>query len=275
MIFKHYQLSESLSKYLETIFYHKGYMPQHSIEKVVPTGNVFIIFEFDGFERKTYDQNLQPNGHFTKVWVSGMHSSHINISAHKNSEMVVVQFKPEGTYPFFKIDTNTFSNTVNPAEKLLGERILEVRESIEKSETINSKLKVVEQWLLDIYDETLEPPNEILAIVSDLKNNPFSKHNELIESYSKTQKHLINQFKKYCGLTPKELHRIFRFNQVLATIQQKQSIKWTDIVYETGYADQSHFIKEFQNFSGFNPNEYIRNGYNESMPNFFPLDRME
>jgi len=273
MIFKPLPLSEPLSKYIERIFYHKGYMPAHSIEKVVPSGNVFIIFEFDGFIRKTYDHNLQPNGYYTKVWVSGMHNSHINISAHRNSEMLVVQFQSEGTYPFFKMEAISFSNLVIPAEKLFGKTILEIRKEVTNQETINGKLKVVEQWLLDIFDKKLEPPNEIFRIVLTLKEHPFSSHKELIENYSKTQKHLIHQFKKYCGLTPKELHRIFRFSRVLATIQQKQKIQWTEIVYETGFSDQSHFIKEFQEFSGFNPSEYIKNGYDKSMPNFFPLDR--
>jgi len=54
---------------------------------------------------------------------------------------------------------------------------------------------------------------------------------------------------------------------------QKEEIIWTEIVYETGYADQSHFIKDFQEFCGFNPSRYIKNGYNETIPNFFPLDK--
>ena len=53
---------------------------------------------------------------------------------------------------------------------------------------------------------------------------------------------------------------------------KKSEIVWTDIVYETGYADQSHFIKEFQEFCGFNPSKYIKNEYHTSIPNFFPIE---
>lgn len=272
MIFENRKLEGILSNYIETIFYHKGYMPEHNIEKVVPTGNVFIIMEFDGFERHTFDDQLQPTGSYRSVWVSGVHKSHINISAHQNSEMLVIQFKPHGAYPFIKKESKFYSNSVSAAEKIFGASILDVHREVEKETKINSKFQIIENWLINIFDEKSQPTGEFVNILDILMTNPFSKHKELVGNYSKTQKHLIEQFKKYCGLTPKEMHRIFRFNSVLATIHQKQEIQWTDIVYETGYSDQSHFIKEFQKFSGFNPSEYIKNKYNESIPNFFPLD---
>ncbi|MEQ9279351.1 MAG: hypothetical protein RLN83_07615, partial [Balneola sp.] len=48
-------LNKHLSKYIESIFHFKGFNPDHSIERVVPTGHVFLIFELDGFERYTYN----------------------------------------------------------------------------------------------------------------------------------------------------------------------------------------------------------------------------
>ncbi|MFT6865814.1 MAG: hypothetical protein ACJA08_000639 [Cyclobacteriaceae bacterium] len=55
-------------------------MPDHSVEHVVPTGQIFIIFELDGFTRNTFDNKiLKSNNTFTKVWVSGMHKNYISI----------------------------------------------------------------------------------------------------------------------------------------------------------------------------------------------------
>jgi methylphosphotriester-DNA--protein-cysteine methyltransferase len=136
-----------------------------------------------------------------------------------------------------------------------------------------SKFDTIEKWLLQLLDENKTAPIELTDVLLKIQNQPFSKHNELLVDYPKTQKHLIQQFKKYSGLTPKSMHRIIRFNKLLETINQKKEIIWTDIVYETGYADQSHFIKDFQNFCGFNPSEYIKNGYNESTPNFLSLNK--
>ena len=104
MTFNTHTLKGTISKYIESIFHFKDFVPDHSIERVVPTGHIFIIFELDGFIRNTFDNDtLKPNNTFTKVWVSGMHKNYISISAHQKSEMFVIQFKPFGAYPFFHL----------------------------------------------------------------------------------------------------------------------------------------------------------------------------
>ena len=273
MTFENHKISSPLDKYIESIFYYKDFVPEHNIEKVIPTGNIFILIELDGFERKTFDNELKPVGHFSNSWISGMHQKHLNISAHKNSEMLIVQFKSFGAYPFFKNPINELNNKVVEAEKYFGKSISKLREDIISKQNSSDKFKMVEEWLTGIYDEMKTPPKEIIDFMNTLQRQPFSKHNELLKDYPKTNKHLIDRFKRYCGLTPKVFHRIFRFNTLLANINQKKEIVWTDIVYETGYSDQSHFIKEFQEFSGFNPTQFIKNGYNDSVPNFLPLDK--
>lgn len=273
MEFKIHNIQSSLGKYVESIFYHKDYLPDHSIERVVPTGNIFILFELDNFERNTFDNDLKPNDVFSKAWVSGMHQKYLNISAHQHSEMLIVQLKPMGAYPLFKVPISELNETVKPAENYFGESILKLRDDITKKSKTIDKFKLVENWFLKLLDENQSAPQDVIDVLTKLQNSSFSKHQELLKEYPKTQKHLISQFKKYGGLSPKSFHRIFRFNKLLEIINQKEEIIWTEIVYETGYADQSHFIKDFQEFCGFNPSKYIKNGYNETIPNFFPLDK--
>lgn len=273
MTFENHIISSPLDKYIDSIFYYKDFIPEHSIEKVIPTGNIFILIELDGFERNTFNNELEPVGHFSKSWISGIHQKHLNISAHKNSEMLIVQFKSFGAYPFFKIPIHELNNKVVQADNYFGESIIKLRDTIISKQNISDKFKAAEEWLLRIFDEKKTPTKEIMDFMKTLQSQPFSKHNELLKGYPKTNKNLIDQFKKFCGLTPKVFHRIFRFSTILLNINQKKEIIWTDIVYETGYSDQSHFIKEFQEFSGFNPTQFIKNGYNDSAPNFLPLDK--
>ena len=69
------------------------FMPDHSIERVVPDGHIYLIFELDGLTRHTYhNDDLSPKAEFSKAWLSGMHKHYISISAHQDSEMFVIQF---------------------------------------------------------------------------------------------------------------------------------------------------------------------------------------
>ena len=64
------------------------------------------------------------------------------------------------------------------------------------------------------------------------------------------------KFKEFSGFSPKLFSRITRFNSLLNKTFQNKSL--TQIAYEYGYYDQSHFIHDFQKFSGYNPKEYFK-----------------
>ena len=274
MIFETHILKAPLDTYIETIFYFKDFMPEHSIERVVPTGHLFIIFELDGITRHTFDNiTLKPNGTFTKVWVSGMHKNYLSISAHQHSEMLVIQCKPFGSLPFIHSSINQFNDKVVQASTIFGTKILEIREQLIQKQTASEKLALIENWLINKFDTKKIPTLEFISIVNQFVKKPLSDYNTIIKDYSKTQKNLISQFKKFCGYTPKILQRISRFNEILQKIHHKQKINWSQIAYEFGYSDQSHFIKEFKEFSGFNPQEFISLDFHKDEPNFFPLDK--
>ncbi len=273
MIYEQYQLPPGLKKYIEAVFYIKSFAPDHSMERVVPTGHVFIIFELDDIPRNTYDnETLEPIGFFRKAWISGMHKNFISISAHQDSEMLVVQFKSAGAYPFFHIPLQNISEKVVSAEEFLGSEVIHLRKNIIEARDHYAKMTLVVDWLVNRFDEQQAPSEDLLCFIDMLQQEPVSKFNEIIKSYPYTQKQLIHHFKKYVGITPKIYQRILRFNEILKIIQNKEKISWADAAYSCDYADQSHFIKEFFLFSGFNPQDFIKGESNRGKSNFFPVD---
>ena len=274
MIFETHNPDPRIAPYIEAIFHYKNFVPDHSVERVVPTGHMFILFELDGFVRNTFDNvTLEPNAEYSRVWVSGMHRGQLSISAHENSEMFVIQFKPYGSHPFTHLPTDSLNERVVAIEEVLGDSLLHLREAMMQTTTSQEKFELAEQWLLNRYDQERQPPAELVEFVSQLQSQPVAKLNGLIERYPTSQKNLIDQFKKYVGLTPKSYQRITRFNELLARIQNQENVSWAEVAYDCGYSDQPHFIREFQHFCGMNPAEFIRQDFNKQEPNFFPLDR--
>ena len=64
------------------------------------------------------------------------------------------------------------------------------------------------------------------------------------------------RFKEFSGFSPKLFLRIARFNSLLSKHFQNKPL--TEIAFDFGYYDQSHFIHDFQKFSGHNPGDYFR-----------------
>lgn len=273
MIFEQFQLTSILKKHVESVLYFKELNPNHSVERIVPTGHVFVVFELDNIPRNTYDnETLQPLETYTKVWVSGTHRNFISISAHQQSEMLAIQFKSAGAFPFLHCPLQDLNDKVVPAQEIFGSEVLELREKIFMAENPQAKFNLVSNWLESRFDSKKEAPEFLLTFIELLQKEPVSNLNRIMDSYPTTQKQLIQHFKKYVGLTPKYYHRILRFNEILKIINKNERLSWTEIAYSCDYSDQSHFIKEFTLFSGFNPLKFIKMDFPKERTNFFPLD---
>ncbi|MBT8220020.1 MAG: AraC family transcriptional regulator [Bacteroidia bacterium] len=272
MIHQAHHIQPPLDQYIEAIFYFKNFSPEHSIERVVPTGRVFIIFEFDGITRGTYDnETLEPKGSFEKVWIAGQHKSYLSISAHQDSEMLAIQFKPYGAYPIFHQPMHQFNDQILPAEEVLGQEIINLHAQLMEVEEAKEKLVGVENWLKQRLDQDKSSPPELILLIENLQTKAVSELSSLVNQYPKTQKHLIDQFKKFVGLTPKYFQRIVRFNEILQRIHKNEKIEWSQIAYQCEFADQSHFIKEFKHFSGINPQKFIKKDLHKGDTNFFKI----
>lgn len=276
MIFETHEPPAPFKQLIESIFHFKGFQPDHSIERVVPTGHVFLLFELDGKARHTYDaESLEPNATFRKAWVSGLHRNHLSISAHNDSEMFVIQFKAFGAYPFLHQPMEKLTDRVLPGDQFVNKDLFETRERLSVAATSKDKFAVADEWLDAHFDRGYLPSQSLIDVVAKIKAQPAAKLNDVIDSFDGTQKHLISQFRKFVGITPKQFQRVLRFNDVFVKLQGDQFLSWSDIAYQCGYSDQSHFIREFKRFSGFIPESFLREEFDEETPNFFPLDRSD
>ncbi len=274
-IFEQYIPPPPLSSYIDCFIYYQGYNPEHSIERVVPDGSVHLIFELDGMPRTVYDNDsLKEQQTFDKSWISGIHRKYISISAHPDSEMFVVRFKPWGAYPFLHRRVDALNDLVLSTKDVIGDQLLSLRQDLLDGNNPADKFEVITEWLLGRYRKEYTPETFVREVVQKMVADPLFLHTnlqEMIRGMGISQKHLIQLFKKYCGVTPKFFQRIIRFNEIIPKVQNQKKISWAQISYECGFFDQAHFIKEFKHFSGFNPKEFLDAPLTDERHNFFPV----
>ena len=83
---------------------------------------------------------------------------------------------------------------------------------------------------------------------------------EMLEKLKLNERTFQRIFKKYVGVTASQYRRICQFQISFAQIRSKKFDKLSDIAYDNGFADQSHFIRSFKEFTQITPNDYLRSG---------------
>ena len=75
-------------------------------------------------------------------------------------------------------------------------------------------------------------------------------------STSITQKSFIKKFKKLYTLTPSEYLRLKQVNYATQLIQRHPKVSLTQVGLESGFYDQSHFIRVFKKHHGRTPKQF-------------------
>ncbi len=79
------------------------------------------------------------------------------------------------------------------------------------------------------------------------------------ESLGMTERTFERKFENHVGVSPKLFAKITQFQFALNQLYVGGFQKLSDIALDNGYADQSHFIRNFRRFTGFTPKEFTTN----------------
>ena len=75
-----------------------------------------------------------------------------------------------------------------------------------------------------------------------------------------TQRTFQRMFEKQIGIPPNLFRRIRQFHSAFQQLNNRNFHKLSDIAFRNGYADQSHYIRSFKEFTNLTPNEYLNFG---------------
>lgn len=81
---------------------------------------------------------------------------------------------------------------------------------------------------------------------------------ELQKTLNMSERSLQRLFESHVGISPKMYKRICQFNTAFQQLNQHNFSSLTEVAYRNGFADQSHYIRVFKEFTGTSPKEYIK-----------------
>jgi len=79
----------------------------------------------------------------------------------------------------------------------------------------------------------------------------------LVDELGWSHRRLIARFREGIGLAPKTLGRVLRFERVSRLLQAVQEPRLAEVALDCGYYDQAHLNRDFREFTGTTPGEYL------------------
>lgn len=97
----------------------------------------------------------------------------------------------------------------------------------------------------------------VLANELDDQTDLFKLHNQ----YGMSERTMERLFKNAMGISPKTYQRLVRFEKTLALLKNPAFNNSGSVGHLLNYTDQSHFIKDFKQFSNLTPLQFQKNNF--------------
>lgn len=244
--------AQTLVEFVDYYWYMEGYRPPHSRELALPDGSIEWIFDLRGAPIRLYDRRSKLHV-FQSAVLCGPHSDFFVIDTAGEAKVAGIHFKPGGLRPFVDSPLCDLLNGLLSPDDVWGGRAALLHEELLAAGGPGDMFGALERELLSLVRRPLCRSREVEFVRSRLHG---CQVRQAAGQLSISHRWLNHKFKQEIGLTPKQLSRLMRFQQALQRMNGDAPASWVDIAHECGYYDQSHFIKDFQAYSGINPTEY-------------------
>jgi AraC-like DNA-binding protein len=200
-----------------------------------------------------YGQTIQP----AKMILSG------------NMNTVGIIFHPHALQSVFGIDAHELTGTCIDLSFVQHKKERSLSEKLLAAANVEEQIKLLSVSLANSIQHTGDKQDELTRFVSreilrDKGNISFAALQQQLQLSERT---LERRFKQSVGISAKLFARICRFQESLNQLRKNNYRKLSDIAYENGYSDQSHFIRTFKEFAGVSPFDYKKQ-LNEVAENF-------
>jgi AraC-like DNA-binding protein len=230
-------------------------VPSHPHERVLPSGTLELVINLAEDEFRIYapadSRRIQ---RYSGAVISGAFSRCFGIDTREHASILGVHFKPGGAFPFLGLPLHELAESHVNLETLWGSEARGLRERL-CGATPTERFSILEGALRDRLRPVRHHP-AVLQALAQLSHTPVPV-GALAGQCGLSHRRFIEVFRAEVGMTPKRFSRLRRFERA-AVYARANTPDWARLAFDCGYADQSHMIADFVEFSGFTPAQFLR-----------------
>lgn len=232
--------------------------PKPQRQRIVPDGCIEMIFTLgDDVKRFVSERKhiIQPRSMILGPITEPFYIEPIGVV-----DVFAIRFFPGGFIPFTTLSVKNLENKETKLDAIFGKNVAtDLEHKIIHAANTAERVQHIEAFLLNKLKDS-EIIDNIVKSTVDLifsTKGRISIH-ELLKNDLSKRRRLERKFSKSVGLGPKQFAKIIRFQTALRMLLNNEIENLTNLAYENEYYDQAHFIKDFKEFTGINPNKFFK-----------------
>lgn len=259
MEFTYFPPSEILKPYIRHYYLFHSAQAAAFEDTVFPSGDMEIIFNLGEGTWSTPGNTNPP----IELW--GQITKPLAIRSAGSHTMLGVKFFPHSAAYFLDDAIGQFNDQVSDLGSILGNPVKQLHHRLQATPRTADRIALLESFLVSRLTGGEKRSFRIDRVGHILKTMAIhpadaaeTRINAIATRHGITSRYLNKLLYQHTGLTPVSFNKIRRFQFSLRLIARNDQ-PLTSIAYESGYFDQSHFIKEFKSFTGLTPSAYLKN----------------
>jgi len=260
MRLRHIVPHPQLERYIDKIwvFESSGRIPADDMRLIVPNGRVKLTIPYrNGVSGKNIEMfHLSKEAQITLIGIGDIPAI-IDLEHDAPSGNIGIEFSPVGAYRIFRIRQDELKNRIFLLEDVLGKAAREVQEIIANHESVDQKIKVIQQYLRKLLSKS-QPDLLLDYCITQIKETQGTIAIGALENKTGySSRWLHNKFVEKIGVSTKNFSSIIRFMQFYEPWARSPNFDFRTSLYHYFY-DQAHFIKEFKRFTGMSPLKFTK-----------------
>lgn len=195
---------------------------------------------------------------YSPLFVYGQTVRHRELHAQGDFRVWGICFKPHALKSLFGLDADELTDSCTPFTNLVPKQAVSLPQELQDLPSAALQIERMATFLQQRLQQNKPPTDGSTehALEQLLHSKGRVSLKTLQDSLQLSERGLERKFRQEVGISPKLFSRICRFQASLQQLKHGRYDKLSDIAFENGYADQSHFIRVFREFSGFTPEAY-------------------
>jgi AraC-like DNA-binding protein len=260
MLYQKFKPTESLSPFVECYFVwdSEGPLKEELVVESPPNGFCSIVFNYGApyfLQNKKYDRLAVPD-----VFIAGQSIYSYKLFLKESIGIAGIVLKPAALASVFGLDGFAFTEErIDLFSVLPQDYVKQYTQNILGAQDPLAKAKEMEAFLL-YHCQRHEPAPDFIdqAVQTILDKNGMLHVQHLLRDGCMSRRTFERHFFQKVGLSPKYYARIRRIGYICSLIVGKKKVAWPEVFYEAEFYDQAHFIKDFEEFTGRTPLQYLQ-----------------